>query len=554
MNNQQFRKLVLDTPARQDGASSSPKPGATPSTLGSKRSSFIPMTPRTVRGATGSDFARQVAERNAASQPTKKFRSSGPKGSKLAAGFQDRTLERRDLESDEKAARIQALEEQMKLGQLDPSTFERLRDQITGGELASTHLVKGLDRQLLERIRKGEDVLGSGDTQSAAEIDEALEELEEKEIAPVEREQVVKKGEMAPPPPVAGNKRSRDAILAELKAQRKAAAEARLAARPELGSQFRDISAKPRAGAPRIELDEKGREVRIVVDEHGNTKKKVRKVQVAEPNVPAQSYKFLDEGITIPAPKPKNPEPVEEEEEEEDIFADVGTAYNPLGDEQDDDSDVSSDEEGLVPSKAPPIEKQKTDASDIPAASESSSSLRTGQAEDAMPPPLVPPPPSTAASRNYFKSSSSTAAVDEATPQNPFNDAAFLAAIKKAGALSNISLSLGASKEADGEEDDEAKEARLRKRAAMLAATDRDLDDMDLGFGSSRYGDAEDGEEGGSKVKLSEWKGTAGDDEEDDGDERGGGGRRKRVRKRKGDKDSAKDVLGVLERRKEHAK
>lgn len=512
-----------------------------------------------MRGAGGSDFARQVAERNAASQPSKKFRSSGPKGAKLAAGFQDRTLERRDLESDEKATRIQALEEQMKLGQLDPSTFEKLRDQITGGELASTHLVKGLDRQLLERIRKGEDVMGTGEAQSGEDLDEALDELKEREVAPLERERVVKKGEMAPPPlPIAGNKRSRDDILAEVKAQRKAAAEARIAARPELDSRFRAINTKAASNGPPVVLDEKGREVRITVDEHGNVKKKVRKVQVVEPAAPQKPYRLLDDGIKIPASKAKVPELVEEEDDG-DIFADVGTAYNPLGDEdEDDDSDDSSNEEGQTPSN-PPLAPENEDPN-IPKSTSASNSLSTSSIPDtevrtSMPPPPKPAPSTNTVPRNYFKSSSSISTT-EAPPQSPFNDVAFLAAIKKAGALSNISFSLGASKARDSEEEEseEAREARLRKRAAMLAGNDRDMDDMDLGFGSSRYGDAEDGEEGGSKIKLSEWKGTAGDEEEDDGPERGGGGKRKRTRKRKGDKDSAKDVLGVLERWKENAK
>lgn len=53
MNNSQFRKLVLDTPARQgkesganSGLGATPRrDGATPSTLGSRMRSSIPMTP-----------------------------------------------------------------------------------------------------------------------------------------------------------------------------------------------------------------------------------------------------------------------------------------------------------------------------------------------------------------------------------------------------------------------------------------------------------------------------------------------------------------------------
>ena len=144
---------------------------------------------RTVKGGAGVDFARQVAERNAANNPSKKFKSSAaPKGTRLAAGYQDRTLERRNIEDDDRGARILALEQQVKLGQLDQATYEALRDQITGGDVAATHLVKGLDRKLLERVRKGEDVLGGDQKESAEDVDEELDRLEEMEVERIERE------------------------------------------------------------------------------------------------------------------------------------------------------------------------------------------------------------------------------------------------------------------------------------------------------------------------------------------------------------------------------
>jgi hypothetical protein len=58
MNNSQFRKLVLDTPARQanaasqsEGQSSRNGVAATPSALGSRMRSSIPMTPYVSSGA-----------------------------------------------------------------------------------------------------------------------------------------------------------------------------------------------------------------------------------------------------------------------------------------------------------------------------------------------------------------------------------------------------------------------------------------------------------------------------------------------------------------------
>jgi hypothetical protein len=80
----------------------------------------------------------------------------------------------------------------------------------------------------------------------------------------------------------------------------------------------------------------------------------------------------------------------------------------------------------------------------------------------------------------------------------------------------------------------------------MLQQDDRDAQDMDMGFGSSRFADEEDFEE--KKVKLSEWGGKDDDDEGGKGDAKG---KRKRgPKKRKGDVNSAADVMRVLERRK----
>ncbi|KAJ9626333.1 hypothetical protein H2203_003965 [Taxawa tesnikishii (nom. ined.)] len=472
MNNQQFRRLVLDTPARQDGASGgSPKPGSVPSSLGSKRSSFVPMTPRTVRGSGGVDFARQLAERDSQSQPTKKFRSAAaPRGTKLGAGYRDRTLDRQEQdEADDKAARIKALEEQMKLGQIEPEVFERLRDQITGGDVGSTHLVKGLDRRLLERVRRGEDVLNGSKEDKSSEpqpdVDDEFEKLEEQEVAPVEREKVVKRGDMAPPPPIAGIKRSRNDILAELKAQRLAA---KTAAEPAPDARFRDIGAQ------------KQQNTRIQ-HEHGNVKKKVRKVQQSTKSPVAEKpVKFLDEGVLVPEIK-KVAEP--EEEDDDDIFEGAGTEYNPLGDEdEDEDEDMEAEKAPVI---TPPDDGE-------------------GEEEGTQ----VPPPQPTSKPRNYFKSTPLSQILDDA-PQNPLSDPNFLAAVKRAGSLANFKLNLekeDQDRSADDGEDPEAKEARLKRRAQMLAQVDRDLEDIDMGFGES-----------------SEWKGVdAADNDEDEGAEGGG--------------------------------
>jgi hypothetical protein len=101
------------------------------------------MTPRNVRrgGGGGVDFARQLAEQRRESEqqpPTKRFKSSAaPKGTKLASGYQDRTALRRQQNEDGEedsngerkegiAQRLKALEDMVKLGQIDQATFDKL--------------------------------------------------------------------------------------------------------------------------------------------------------------------------------------------------------------------------------------------------------------------------------------------------------------------------------------------------------------------------------------------------------------------------------------------
>ncbi|KAF2083667.1 hypothetical protein K490DRAFT_51087 [Saccharata proteae CBS 121410] len=553
MNQDDFRRLVQNTPSRPQNGDTPSRPSATPggSMLGSRKSSSIPMTPRTVRGGAGVDFRRQLMEQHLGSQQSKKFRSSAaPKGTKLAAGFVDRTQQRVDEEEDDRAKRIKALEEQMKLGQIEPETFEKLRDQITGGDIGATHLVKGLDRQLLERVRRGEDVLGGGgkkEEEPSPDVDDEFEKLEEKEVAPVTREKTVKKGEkgmMPPPPPVAGAKRSRDAILAELKASRKAAAEAKAAALPQLGAKFRKIGEKRETS--RIERDDRGREVLITTDADGNVKRKVRKVKVEEEEKPGLLMPDPDAkplGMVVPE-RPPTPE-----EKIDDIFEGVGDDYDPLAGIGDDDSSSSSDDSDRgedvpdTPPDDPNSSKQSQPTSRSPSPPQPSSETTS------MPPPPAPQPslPKT----NYFKDTPSAPTIS--TPSNPLTDPTILAAIKKAREIdpSRLSGAESTSETASGS-DPAAEEARLKRRAAMLSTQDRDFEDMDMGFGSSRFGDAEEAEEGGGKVKLSEWKGMGAEDDGDDGVEgKSSAAKRKRgPKKRKGDKDSAADVLRVMEMRK----
>jgi hypothetical protein len=442
---------------------------------------------------------------------------------KLPSGYIDRTMERVSQGEDEKAGRVKALEEMMKLQQIDKATFEKLRDEIVGGDVGRVHLVKGLDYKLLERVRKGEDVLNGTAKEAESETDdidveEELEILQDRDVAPVAKEKAVKKGEMAPPSLVPGKKRNRDQILAEMKAARMAAKEK---AAPSLGAKFKKVGAS--ATGPRIERDSKGREVLITVDEDGNEKRKVRKVQSDQVEEKGHGLLMPDkDAIPLGMEVPDIPKVAEEEEDDLDIFEDAGDDYDPLaGLEEDDDSDA---EDGTAPKTT------KEEGPDI-------STLGTTGKSKLDTPSMLPP----ARSRNYFGDSNepTTISPPPSTSAKAMSDPTILAALKKASSLHALT-----GPDSSGSEE-AAREARRKK---MLQTDDRDAQDLDMGFGSSRFEDEEDFEE--KKVKLSEWGAEDGGGDGDGGGKGGKGKRKRGPKKRKGDGESAADVLRVIERRK----
>lgn len=432
----------------------------------------------------------------------------------------------------------------VKLGQMERSTFEALRDEIVGGDVKDVHLVKGLDWKLLQRVRRGEDVLaeaaaspsattavedGVQPTEPSVDVDEEFEKLEERDVQPVAKQETVKKGDMAPPPlPMAGKKRTRDDILKELKASRQAAAErAEQARQPALGSKFHKIGDKK--ATSRIEIDAKGREVLVTVDENGNMKRKVKKTKpeaTPETNgllMPDKDAKPLGLDVTVPEPLPKT-----EEEDDGDIFEGVGGDYDPLGGELDDqESSDDSEAEGEFPAntESPPPTIAKITTKE--ASTTDTNPLRT--------------PKQSSAPKSYFSEPNVTSSDPSEANPIPFQDPTILAALKKAATLDPLSSSQTPSSS------DEA--AKIAHRKRLLEAHDRDAEDLDMGFGSSRFEDEEDEE--AKKVKLSVWGSGAG---EDDGKGEGKGKRKRGPKRRKGDKDSAADVLKVLERRKGEGK
>ncbi|KAI1733439.1 hypothetical protein F4680DRAFT_441710 [Xylaria scruposa] len=520
MNNEQFRRLIAanatkSQSADSNGASSTPSRGVA---LGSRQKSSIPMTPRSVAGLHKSDFARQLAERNKPEQKEKKFRSFAPKGSKLAEGYVDRTQARQsEEEEDERATRLKALEEALKKEEIDQQTFDTLRSQIAGGDLSSTHLVKGLDFKLLERIRKGENVYRDDEAndeekETPENVDDELSRLEEEEVAAVTKEATTKKGHLSTAPMNPSKKRTRDQILAEMKAARDAA---KAKEESTLGNKFRKIGVK--APGTRIERDSNGREVMIIVDEDGNEKRKVRRTAPDKPSQKASDLMMPDpkaKPLGMEVPDIYKTKAEEQEEGDINIFDDIDDDYDPLAGLDDDSDDDENDVETSV-AQAKTTDTDKTD-------------------KDTMPPPPRPAGPSEP--RNYFKDSK-TGLVSSTTLKAPsMSDPAIQAAFKKAASLHAIIAK-------SSEENDEEARAKAERRRKMLENNDRDAEDMDMGFGTSRFEDDADLDE--QRVKLSEW----GREDEDGNQGRGGGSKRKRgPKKRKGDSNNAADVLREVER------
>lgn len=457
-------------------------------------------------------FAQQLAERRAEQGQTVKKRARGsvPKGTKLPAGYQDRTQLRNSLEEDDTTQRVQALEESMRQGKIDQKTFEALRDEIVGGDVRNVHLVRGLDFKLLERVRRGEDVMAEPveekeleepevDPSHAADVDNELDALEVQDVAPQERTSEVKKGIMAPPPPPSASqqKRTRHEILKAFKASRASGA-ARpspdiVPALPELGSRFRKIDGNKKA-VSRIERDAQGREILITVGEDGRVKRKVRKVPARAEEAstllqPDKDAMPLGHDVTMPtdiaAPTTT--------EDNEDIFADVGTDFNPLGSVTSDD-DISDCEEKIRDKHSirTTSDLMKTQVSD----------------SDNHDPPR----------RDYFGTSASESETANSLSTS-VNDPTIFATLKKAAAIAAKTTGCTETREHSHDEDATQMRGKDAERKArhqrMLARDDRDAVDLDLGFGGSRMGDGEDEDEvtgkGGKRTKLSTWNGLDGE-------------------------------------------
>jgi hypothetical protein len=267
----------------------------------------------------------------------------------------------------------------------------------------------------------------------------------------------------------------------------------------------------------------------IIVDEDGHEKRKVRKVQPGADEdegdrngllMPDKDAKPL--GMEVPEQyRKKEEEP--EEDDDMDIFDGVGDDYDPLAGMDGSDSDSDADDDSKKAKQQKTNEESTADTS-------------------------MPPPPKPQAPRNYFQGAKTGLVSEEQSKAPSMSDPAIMAAIKRAAALNPIKTDKGSDDEdddEDGEDEEAQKRAMEERKKRLLQMADRDDEDLDMGFGTSRFADEEDFDE--SKVKLSKWG-----DKDDDGEghSKGGPKRKRGPKKRKGDANNAADVLRVMEARK----
>jgi len=364
-----------------------------------------------------------------------------------------------DAEIAERERRLEALKELARNPETGEVDMELVIQQskAMGGDVKSTHLVKGLDFALLERVKRGEDVLGIGSGSGSPGKDEErledeLDKALDRAVVPVEK---VKKPKV-----------TREEMLAELKRQKAAAAACKAVAFPPgpvLDSRFKKI------GQPKTKKEGK---------DGKRLKKKTKGGTDGEKNRSSAPLGML------PPPLPSAKVVPEAKDEDMDIFDDVGRDYDPLAGLEDDDSDShSSPNRKTVESKAKQTEGQKK-------------ATATGDTTipSSMPPPPRPKP-------NYFLEPEDD---KEGRYEPPTSTSALLAqnpdlavALARAAKLAERGGTLSASVEELEKE---------KRRKAMLENVDRDAMDMDMSFGGSRdWGDDEEefveGSKGGKKRK-----------------------------------------------------
>lgn len=513
MDNSQFRNLLQNerNPSAPGAAASSP--GFKKPALGSRARASIPMTPRSVVGYNASkDFAKQVAEHGREQDgqpPTKKFKSSAaPKGTRLASGYQDRTLARRTIEDgeetqDDKEKRYKALEEMYKLQQIDEATFEKLSSEIgIGGDVSSTHLVKGLDWKLLERVRRGEDINQSTKLEKSPEaakvdVDDELDHVLDKKVEAKAPPSKKEDYETTPSEVHEEAPMTRNDILRRLKESRSGKQQNK-APEPALGDRFKKVTSEKANKRKFVEvINGRRREVLVITNKDGTAKKKTRWIDKEEDVEKVKQNQPL--GMEVPAEFQAKQQALLDqqaaEDEDDDIFAGVGD-YDPLAGIDSGSEDSAGDEKV--------DETKKADASERKAADKP---------------------------RNYFGTDNDAADQGQDRTNPIMKDPTLLAAMKRAAGLRRR-------EDTGGDEvlaSDPDRAAKQQQFLARLKEQERaDAADLDMGFGESRFGD-EDDEDG---VVWDDGEGSAKKS-----------GRKRGPKKRKGDKDNVGDVMAVLEGR-----
>lgn len=564
-----------------------------PRALGSKSRSFIPMTPRSLKTNSEhrNDFARQVAEQSHprgqdGQPPQKKFRSNAaPKGTRLASGYVDRAQERQKEQDDgeeDKQRRLKALEEMLKLQQIDQATFEKLRDEIgIGGDTSSTHLVKGLDFKLLERIRRGDNVEKAPESEPEpveeapeADVEDELEKALERDVTTTDQPKTTEADDSVVEQASETNVAQQDApltrneILQRIKQARKkqdglASPEPTQPVESQAKldqSRFRKLETKPKTGKHKFTetINGRRREVLVITGKDGKTKRKTRwldpepdptTIKKGEENNQAWGGDLPAEVLArqkLATEEEAARQKAMEEEDDGDIFGGVAD-YDPLaGLDSDEEDKPSRDSEARNEAVA-----EKATATDDVVEEDTSSTT-------------TKPLKSTSKPRNYFSTTESTDHdTEDPSTKGPTHDPAILAALKRAAQIrqqEDAEVHKTSNEDSSNDNSGQTPEGQARNKALLEKLQNQsgygDDVDVDMGFGGgSRYDDED--EEGEGKQKLSQWKGirAEGENEEDEGDDtdKKGGAKRKRGgggKKRKGDKNSFKDVMSVIEGRK----
>ncbi|KAK6374154.1 Cytochrome c oxidase assembly protein cox15 [Lithohypha guttulata] len=501
-----------------------------------------------------------VAEHNTRDEdgqpPQKRFRSSAaPRGTKFSVGYTDRAQQRMNEQEgtgDDKQKRLENLEKMLKLQQIDQETFENLRDEIgVGGDTSSTHLVKGLDFKLLERVRRGEDVTKTTEAsaitnsnETEIDVEEELERALEKDVSAsgegthVDLNEEIEQnehnqvgGESAQPSTI-----SRDEILRQLKERRKNPQPqlAAQVAQPSLDhSRFKKLDPVKKSNKHKFTESVNGRrrEVLVVTNKDGTTKRKTRWLDPA-PKAPttrngsqadagqAWGGDLSEELLARQKFAAEQAAKQAEDDDDGDIFGGL-TEYDPL-------AGIDSGDEENEKSAAKNTSKDSNDTPSVVTEA-------TGR------------PLQSTAKRNYF------ATADDAEESNkaPTHDPAILAALKRAAQIrqQEENETEGTTDQQADQEDrtDEARRKALLKKLQHKSGQD-DID-IDMSFGGeNRFDDEEDDR----KQKLSEWKGAGVDDNDEEGESKGDGKtkRKRGGKKKKGDKNSFADVMSVIEGRK----